>query len=132
MENQITTLDKAVKISIIAGALIVALSVAYYLVIFLPQKEQVRIEFEKQGLQVKADKEQAESDRLSKIKTANSRLLALCLSEADDQYWNYMELNGSGKRFDKNGVSASQTNWAVADKRKQQESENCFKKYPQN
>lgn len=41
MENQPTTLDKAVKISIIAGALIVALSIAYYLVIFLPKKQEL-------------------------------------------------------------------------------------------
>jgi hypothetical protein len=38
MENQPTKLDKTVKISIIVGALVVALSVAYYLIIFLPQK----------------------------------------------------------------------------------------------
>jgi hypothetical protein len=47
MENQSTQLDKAVKISIIAGALIVALSIAYYLVVFLPKKEVTRVEEKK-------------------------------------------------------------------------------------
>ena len=42
-----------------------------------------------------------------------------------------MELNGTGKRDDKNGVSATQNHWDIADKRKQQATENCFKKYPQ-
>lgn len=32
MENNTTTLDKAIKISVIAGALIVALSIAYYFI----------------------------------------------------------------------------------------------------
>jgi hypothetical protein len=39
MENQPTKLDKAVKISVIAGALIVALSIAYYFA-FRPLKKQ--------------------------------------------------------------------------------------------
>lgn len=43
MENSSTTLDKAVKISIILGILLVALSLAYYLVVFLPKKEAMRI-----------------------------------------------------------------------------------------
>lgn len=38
MENQPTKLDKAVKVSIAVGIMIVALSIAYYMVIFLPQK----------------------------------------------------------------------------------------------
>lgn len=34
------TLDKAVKISIIASVVIIALTVAYWLIVFLPQKEK--------------------------------------------------------------------------------------------
>lgn len=45
MENQTTKLDKAMKISIIIGALMVALSVFYYLVI-LPQKKTTNQEDE--------------------------------------------------------------------------------------
>lgn len=44
MERQPTVLDKAVKVSIIAGALIIALSIAYYLVVFIPRKETARVE----------------------------------------------------------------------------------------
>lgn len=40
VKGGINNLDKAVKISIIIGILIVALSVFYYLIIFLPEKEE--------------------------------------------------------------------------------------------
>lgn len=60
MENQPTTLDKAVKVSIIVGALIIALSIAYYLVIFVPQKEKARIEQQKQEQKDQQVKEQGE------------------------------------------------------------------------
>lgn len=48
MENQPTKLDKAVKISILVGVSIVALSVGYYLVIFIPKKEAIKIEQQQQ------------------------------------------------------------------------------------
>jgi len=41
-KNQLTSLDKIVKVSIIIGVLIVALSVAYYLVVFLSQREAIK------------------------------------------------------------------------------------------
>lgn len=41
-ENKPTKLDKAVKISIVAGVLIVALSIAFYFVYFLPNKDMHR------------------------------------------------------------------------------------------
>ena len=43
LDNQPMRLDYVVKISIIAGTLIVALSLAYYLVVFLPKKEATRV-----------------------------------------------------------------------------------------
>jgi len=43
-ENNPSKLDRAVKISVIIGALIVGLSIAYYLVIFLPQKAKMTLE----------------------------------------------------------------------------------------
>jgi|GEM_PF-3051553 len=46
MEKHITTLDKLTKISIIVGVLVVALSVGYYIVIFLPQKEQMEFKLQ--------------------------------------------------------------------------------------
>lgn len=42
MENQPTRLDETLKISMILSVLLVALSVAYYLVIFSPHKENLK------------------------------------------------------------------------------------------
>ena len=65
MESQPTQLDKAVKISIIAGALITALSIAYYLVIFMPKKEAARVERQNQEDIIRLEKEaQQKEDRL--------------------------------------------------------------------
>lgn len=47
MENNTpekSNIDKAVKLSMIGGALLAGFSFFYYFVIFLPQKEQARIE----------------------------------------------------------------------------------------
>jgi|GEM_PF-4741273 len=41
-------MDKAVKISIIVGALIVGLSIAYYLVFYIPKRDASRIEQKKE------------------------------------------------------------------------------------
>lgn len=124
-------LDKVVKISIIVGTLIVALSIAYYLVIFLPQKEKTRVEQQKQDQQTEEQKENAEKAEISKKENQNKLLLSACLADADDNYWNYMELNGTGKRTDKNGVNAYQRYWDAAEKIKKEETDTCFKKYPQ-
>lgn len=108
MENQPTQLDKAVKISIIAGALIVALSFAYYLVIFLPKKEATRIE----------EKHRAETTKLRED----------CLAGAERDYLDYTKRKDAieasisksglvplmGKSYDKNGAR-----------------EECYVKYPQ-
>lgn len=63
MENQPKILDKAVKISIIAGVLIVALSIAYYLVVFLPNKEATMVE---QQEQARLDDDQKEKEKETK------------------------------------------------------------------
>jgi hypothetical protein len=48
MENQSTQLNKAVKISIISGIIVVSLSVAYSLIFYLPQRDQAKIQELKQ------------------------------------------------------------------------------------
>ncbi|MFZ5982287.1 MAG: hypothetical protein ACOYS2_01835 [Patescibacteria group bacterium] len=70
MENQPKKLDNAVKISIIAGILIVAFSIGYYLVIFIPKKAQLQIEQQKEELLSNAkqkgeDAQKKEADRQS-------------------------------------------------------------------
>lgn len=43
MENQPKKLNKALKISAIVGIIIVSLSIAYFLIIFLPKKQELTI-----------------------------------------------------------------------------------------
>ena len=59
----------------------------------------------------------------------NNRLCDWCLEDADNEYWNYMELNGTGKRDDEKGVRASRSIWDRAREVKQQAINNCFNKY---
>jgi hypothetical protein len=68
MENKPTTIDKAVKLSIIAGALMLTLSIAYYLVIFLPNKEATRVELQGQEKQEAAEKKLASELQVKKEK----------------------------------------------------------------
>jgi hypothetical protein len=65
-------MDKAVKISIIAGVLIVALSIAYYLVLFLPRKERARVE---QQQQQEAKQKECVSFALDKAKGQFQKVL---------------------------------------------------------
>jgi len=57
MENQPTKLDKAIKISIIAGVLMASLSVAYYLVVFLPKNEAKKTSQEPQVIDIESRKQ---------------------------------------------------------------------------
>lgn len=62
-------MDKALRNAIIAGIIIIAISFGYYLVVFLPKKEAMRIEQQKQ----------------------KENLLADCLKKADEQYQKDMD-----------------------------------------
>jgi len=66
MENQPTKLDKITKASIIVGILIMSLSVAYYFVVFLPQKEKLEIE---QQIKEKEEKEKIAIEEIAKKET---------------------------------------------------------------
>lgn len=73
MENQPTTLDKAVKVSIIVGVLIMALSIAYYLVIFMPQKEKARVEQQKQEQLAQLEKEKQQKEDKFRTECINEK-----------------------------------------------------------
>ncbi|MBP9801597.1 MAG: hypothetical protein KBC83_02955 [Candidatus Moranbacteria bacterium] len=89
MENQSTTLDKAVKVAITAGALIVALSIAYYLVVFLPQKEKVRLEEQRQEKLADEQKtmEQKEKEAAKEVAIKTEK----CFEDAKKFHEGYIE-----------------------------------------
>jgi len=77
-------IDKILKLAIVAGIILVGFSVFYYYVIFLPQKERVKVEREQQEQVVEELKEQREKEeaRLS---------LDTCIANAEERYsdqWN--------------------------------------------
>jgi len=56
-------MDKVLRNSIIAGILITSLSIGYYLVIFLPNKEKIRIEQQKIEKEEEEEKKREQSER---------------------------------------------------------------------
>ena len=74
-----------------------------------------------------SDAKEAEQQRVTK---AVSKInIDLCITNADDAYWSYMELNGTGKRFDEKGVTALTRHWDTARENKENAIELCFKRY---
>lgn len=119
MENNSGKLDKLMKLSIIVGVLIVALSIAYYLVIFLPKKESEKFKLQKYNL-----------DKLEIEKTFNKASLEKCLSDAEKEYMRYAEINGNKK--DDGTVWAQNDVWDRAEKNRKETKDECFTKYQNN
>lgn len=75
---------------------------------------------------------QKEQDRQAEADKASAKLMInACIEDAEDNYWDYMELNGTGKRYDEKGVSAAQYKWDIAEDRKEKDIDNCYRKYNQ-
>lgn len=103
-------MDKAVKISIIVGALIVALSVSYYLVLYIPKRDKAKIEQQaQQAEQQKQDKFRAECIEGKRLHDKqHNDLFKLCKTDLcmsnflEDTSWklpeNWMELCISRKQ----------------------------------
>ena len=93
-------IDKIIKLSIVASVLLIGFSLFYYLVIFLPQKEQNRIDLQKQERLVEENEKQAKIKQQKnkeieeqKEKEEAERNLTNCLTDAEDSYyksWNEM------------------------------------------
>lgn len=121
--------------------LIVALSVSYYFVIFLPQEHQLRLEMDRQekaAAQQRREEREREERRIKEeqsIKQHNSELLDTCLSDAGVNYitrWNNACKEGFGRGGDTKEKCAL-PEW-MADgymKDYNTEKEDCFKRYPQ-
>lgn len=129
-------LKKIIAFFISISVLLIAFSLFYYLVIFLPKKEQAKLDLQKQEQNVKeqilqineetiqrGESEKAERPRqlnqcLDAAKSENSRQLELLLSWAERE-------NKDGK-YDLTGAFDS------LEKKLDKALEECYKKYPQN
>ncbi len=101
------------------SALIIALSVGYYFVIFLPQTEQEKINLQKQ-IQTETENKR-NSDRVS---------LSSCLDAANNashENWNkYCEIEGLKKDCNLPSYQSEKVNNYTKELK-----DECFKKYPQ-
>jgi hypothetical protein len=92
---------------ITASFLIIALSIAYYLVIFLPEKSKQQLEHDQQ------------------LRVSNQKALEACLDGVDQRIFS-PEVEESMK-----GVPANSENVNFLMDVIKQEKEECYKKYPQ-
>lgn len=109
------------QVAIVIGAIVIALGVfgSQYM------KQQ---SIEKQvGMKI-AQENRIRLNEEAKERTANI-LYNACLEDAEDHYWDYMELNGEGERYDERGVSAKTRFWDSAKEDKKDAIEVCFDKY---
>lgn len=127
-------MDKALRNTIIAGTIIVALSLGYYLVIFLPKKEATRIEQQKQEQELRAQQEKEKIEREDKMKLENKAKLDECLEEAQAHYlerWKG-QCASDGRKMGTDGLCLlSDSSADFVRKTHSEEQDLCFKKYPQ-
>lgn len=124
MENKPTILDKAIKVSIGIGLLTIALSIAYYLVIYIPQRDLKKIEAEKQLQENKAISEKNANEDIEKKQRD-------CLSKVGNnmkEFWN-SECKAKGLKED---CLLPEFNVERYDKMKNENMETCFRLYPRS
>ena len=108
------------RFSIIVGIVLISLSIFYYLVIYLPEKDQTKTQVEKEKQSALEQKEL--SDKL---------LLSYCLEDAEKAYsdnWDE-DCKGLGLKDSCRLSAHSADRW---DELKQKSKDECFRKYPSN
>lgn len=75
-------IDQIFKITVAIGILIVCLSVGYYFVLFLPQKENQKIELQK----IEQEKKEQQEEQQQRARENRATSLSTCLSEAESNY----------------------------------------------
>lgn len=127
-------MDKVLRNAITIGIIIITLSLAYYLVIFLPKKEAGKLEQQKQE---QVFKEQLEKERIEKeneIKSENKIMLKECLENAQGDYierWK-KQCASDGEKIGTDGMCLlSDSSSDYVRKARTEDRDICFKKYPQ-
>lgn len=101
-------LDNILKLFLAVSFLIIALAVAYYLIIFLPHKENLRTQ--EQNIKKEALNKCLDDEKRAKEKTVE----------------NYLKIKKEGRNFDLSSALED------TDRDYQEKKDDCFKKYPQN
>ena len=86
---------------------------------------QDKIAIEREKLEYEKEKDRkAEADI-----SLNKMMLDACLKDAENAYWDWAELNGTGKRDGEGGVTMSQYKWDRANENKKSDINDCYRKY---
>lgn len=91
----------------------------------IERQAQMKIDQENRVLAI----EKAKEDKIAAEKEFNKSMINICIEAADEAYWSYVELNGTGKRDDKEGVWAANNIWNTAKNDKKDAIELCYQKY---
>lgn len=127
-------MDKALRNTIIAGTIIIALSLSYYMVIFLPKKEATRIKQQKQEQELRAQQEKEKIEKEDKMKLENKAKLDECLEESQAHYFDRWKGQCAidGEKIGTDGLCIlDRSSGDSVRKTRSEEREICFKKYPQ-
>lgn len=116
------SLAKAVRLVALILA-IPAVAVAYYFAISLPAHNQARLQIEYQ----RHTEELKRSEAVAKDAGARKEMLQACLQKADDSYFTYLKLNGTVAKD--GSISTSSDVGAVADKRRSDDRDTCFRQF---
>jgi len=91
----------------------------------IERQNEAKLQVERDALAYQRDQDlQADID-----KALNKTRINLCLEKAEDAYWEYMELNGTGERYDEKGVYALTRYWDTAEENKKDDIDNCYRKF---
>jgi len=126
-------MDKTTKIMIWVTAMLIILIAGAILAVILNNRFHTERDnaLAQQQVQQKKDTEAQQNAKA----TSNTFGRALCLSQADTAYWDYVKLNATSSYQDSTGQTvyrALQTTWDYANTQKQGAYNNCYKQYPAN
>ena len=125
MKNKHNDIDNYLKLSIIGGMIVIALSVAYYFVVFIPQKQAQQVELQKEELNTV---QQREREKTTSLKN--------CLLQADfgaTAYWNKQckdyGVDKNGNPYLKDDCSLDKYHADAVNASKKNEQDQCYQLY---
>lgn len=108
---------------------ILVLSIAYYFVIALPSSEKARLDFERQKYE-EQKKEKREKEEKEKVEAESRETqFQLCVDSAEQEYWNYVKLNGKPVPGKLSTYTAPMYVWNEAEKKKKESLAECHRRY---
>lgn len=114
------------KIGVLLVLATIGLSVGYHFVVTIPGRDSWKRSQERE----KSWKEQQKLDQLESEKRQQEFSLSVCLDSSEEEYWEYMKINGTEN--EDGTVWALDKYWQKADKDRNDRNDNCYKRYPLN